>query len=85
MFNFDFDFSWDIFKWATYIWYRPDVLKSFQYEKPYFLYLIPFIPILFFLRWLFNYQSRQKLNFAVPGKRKIGSPITLLRFIPDIG
>lgn len=68
-------------------WFSIDLLKSFHWEQKLFLYLIPFVPLLFVLKWLFSLQSKQKLVFSFFKKQNVGfqtSWIVYLRFLPDI-
>ncbi len=70
--------------WSSLIWFEWDTLKAFSWERVYFLYAIPFVPVLFLLRWLFVARFRQKLPVALPSQRLHWSPVGLLRFIPDL-
>src|SRR5688572_8698296 len=70
--------------WYSLEWFRPDTLSSFTWEQQYFLYLIFAVPFLFLARWLWRYQFNQKLPVALVKKEIKSSPITLVRFIPDI-
>jgi Ca-activated chloride channel family protein len=73
----------DIWEWFSIDWFYPSMFKSFVWETPNFLYLIPFVPLLFVLRWIIYIKFRQKLEFAFLKRQAKSSPITLLRFIPD--
>lgn len=70
--------------WYSPEWFRPDTLFSFTWEQPFYLYLIAAVPLLFVARWLWRYQFNQKLPVALVKKEIKSSPITLIRFIPDI-
>src|SRR5688572_14298674 len=70
--------------WYSIDWFMPDTLKSFTWERPFFLYLIPALFVLFLIRWLWRYQFNQKLPVAVTHKDLNSSPLTLVRFIPDV-
>jgi Ca-activated chloride channel family protein len=70
--------------WYSLEWFKPDTLSSFTWEQPIFLYLIAAVPLLFLARWLWRYQFNQKLPVALVKKEIKSSPITLVRFIPDI-
>jgi len=70
--------------WYSFDWFMPDTLKSFTWERPFFLYLIPALFVLFLIRWLLRYQFNQKLPVAVTHKDLNSSPLTLVRFIPDV-
>lgn len=70
--------------WYSPEWFRPDTLLSFSWERPVFLYLIAAVPLIFLLRWLWRYRFNQKLPVALVKKEIKSSPITLVRFIPDL-
>jgi Ca-activated chloride channel family protein len=42
------------------------------------------IPLVFLIRWLWRYRFNQKLPVAVTQKDLKSSPLTLIRFIPDV-
>ena len=70
--------------WYSLDWFSPSTLSSFSWERPLFLYLIPAVPLLFLVRWLWRYRFNQKLPVAVTQKELASSPLTLVRFIPDL-
>jgi len=70
--------------WYSLDWFMPDTLLSFTWERTLFLYLIPAIPLLFLIRWLWRYRFNQKLPVAVTQKELKSSAFTLVRFIPDL-
>lgn len=70
--------------WYSPEWFRPDTLSSFEWVMPVFLYLIAIVPILFLVRWLWRYRFNQKLPVALVKKEIKSSPVTLVRFIPDL-
>lgn len=70
--------------WYSIDWFMPDTLLSFTWERPYFLYLIPALFILFLIRWLWRFRFNQKLPVAVTHKDLKSSALTLVRFIPDV-
>lgn len=70
--------------WYSIDWFMPDTLLSFTWERPFFLYLIPALLILFLIRWLWRFRFNQKLAVAVTHKDLRSSPLTLVRFIPDV-
>ncbi|MBO9700843.1 MAG: VWA domain-containing protein [Sporocytophaga sp.] len=78
-----FDFLKDISDWFSWSWFLPSTLRSYHWDSPYFLYLIPIIPLLVLLRWAFYYRFRQKMDVAFPLKDLNYSWfIGKLRFIP---
>lgn len=70
--------------WYSIDWFMPDTLSSFEWERPFFLYLIPALLLLFLIRWLWRFRFNQKLSVAVTQKELKSSALTLVRFIPDI-
>jgi Ca-activated chloride channel homolog len=74
----------DTFQWLSLQWFKPEILKSFNYENPWFLYGVIGIPLVFVLRWLIHFSFRDKLDFAFPEKDVKTSWVVWLRFIPDI-
>lgn len=72
------------YPWYSLDWFMPGTLSSFTWEQPALLYLIIAIPVLFLVRWLWRYRFNQKLPVALTQKEIKSSPITVVRFIPDI-
>jgi Ca-activated chloride channel family protein len=74
------DNKWEWFSWQ---WFSPDTLRNFHWENQVFLILIPAVPLLFLLRWLFYYPIREKFDVAIP-KSEIGRWhfVQILRLIP---
>ena len=70
--------------WYSLEWFRPDTLFSFSWERPILLYFIAAVPLIFLLRWLWRYRFNQKLPVALVKKEIKSSPVTLVRFIPDL-
>ncbi|HLT75364.1 MAG TPA: VWA domain-containing protein [Ohtaekwangia sp.] len=70
--------------WYSLEWFKPSVLRSFEWDNSAFLILAAVIPILFILRWLLQHRLNQKLPVAVTRKELRSSPITAVRFIPDV-
>lgn len=78
------NFQHDINQWYyLHYWLKPEVLKSYIWENPNYLYGILATPLLLFLRWLFYYRFRKKYHVAL-NKRETKSLnlIQILRFIP---
>jgi Ca-activated chloride channel family protein len=70
--------------WYSPDWFMPDTLAAFTWENPFFLYLMAVVPLLFLIRWFWRYRFNQKLAVAVTQKDLKSSPVTLIRFIPDL-
>lgn len=71
-------------QWFNWQWFQPETLQGFDWEYPFWLYLIPLIPLLMILRWLIQLKFRQKLAAAFPDKELQWQPSSLLRFIPTV-
>lgn len=70
--------------WYSLDWFTPETLRAFTWDAPVFLYLVPAVPLLFLIRWFWRYRFNQKLPVAVTQKDLKSSPVTLVRFIPDL-
>lgn len=74
----------DIAPWYSLEWFSPSTLTSFTWENVVFLYLMIAIPLLFLFRWLWRYKFNQKLPVAVTQKDLHVSPLTIIRFVPEV-
>jgi Ca-activated chloride channel family protein len=73
----------NVWEWFSPEWFSPDLLRNFHWENQVFLLLIPAVPVLFILRWLFYFPIRQKFDVALPGSElRRFSFIQALRLIP---
>lgn len=70
--------------WYHLTWFEPSILRSFSWEQPFFLWLIPIIPVLFALRWVIRHYFSQKLPVAVSSRDLKNSPGNLIRLLPEI-
>lgn len=70
--------------WLSLDWFSFSTLNSFTWENPIFLYTIATVPLLFIFRWLLRYKFNQKLPVAVTEKDLHVSPLTLIRFFPEL-
>lgn len=78
------NFQYDINQWYFLnYWLNPEVLKSYIWGDPKYLYGIAATPLLLILRWLFYYRFRKKYKVAL-NKRETKSLnlIQIFRFIP---
>lgn len=66
-------------KWFSYDWVR-----SYQWDYPYFLYVIPFVPILFWLRSAFHSKHKQKLVITHESVDQSKDWLTILRFVQPV-
>lgn len=65
-------------------WFQLGALQNFQWENELFLYIIPFVPLLFILRWLIYLKINKKLDIALFDDSPKFDILSLLRFIPTI-
>jgi Ca-activated chloride channel family protein len=71
--------------WFSFHWFYPQELTGFHWEYEIVLYTIPLVPFIYFLRWLFHFNFRQKLEIAFPSQDLRKWQLTgLLRFVPNI-
>ncbi|MGC3944842.1 MAG: VWA domain-containing protein [Chryseolinea sp.] len=70
--------------WLSLEWFQLSTLRSYAWENPLFLWLVIGVPLLFLLRWLMRLRFNQKLPVAVTQKDLHVSPMTLIRFLPDL-
>ena len=70
--------------WFSFNWFTPEVLQSFDWENPMWLYGIAILPIILLIRWLLSVRSRQKLPVALTKKDIKNDPLAILRFIPYV-
>lgn len=70
--------------WLSPVWFSWRTLRELRYEFPVFLYLIPGIPLLYALRWLFFFRFRKKVEVAFLQKKAPFSFSSLLRLVPPI-
>lgn len=74
----------DRWAWLSADWFRPETLRSFEWENPQVFYLLLLIPLLYLLRYLFRWRRKQKLDVALQEGQLKWSPLSLLRFIPPV-
>jgi Ca-activated chloride channel homolog len=70
--------------WWSPEWFSPQVLSDYFWQNKLLLYLLPAVPFLFILRWLFQVRFRPRLSLAFPPGEFLSFKSSLLRFIPDI-
>ena len=74
----------DFWNWFSFSWFYPSTLSNFSWENPNLLFGILFIPLLFLLRWLIHFRTKQKLQIALTKKEIKWDPASLLRFLPGV-
>jgi Ca-activated chloride channel homolog len=70
--------------WYSIQWFSWDTLRTLHWAYPYFLYAIPAIPLLLWLRFLFHRRARQHL--AMPYDPTVASAdwMTRLRYVQPV-
>jgi Ca-activated chloride channel homolog len=72
-----------MWEWLSWQWFNPELLRNFHWENKIFLLLIPAVPLLFILRWLFYFSIREKFDVALPASEiRKWSFVQFLRLIP---
>lgn len=70
--------------WLRPGWFRPSVLRSFEWAFTWVLYGIPVVPLLFALRALLAWRTRPHLDLTLlPGPGTAPTAGRWLRFVPD--
>lgn len=72
------------FPWYSLEWFNPATFRSFTWQWPQFLYLIPAVLLLFAIRWALRYRFSQKLPVAVMQKDLKSSPANVVRLVPEL-
>lgn len=73
----------NVWEWFSWQWFNPSLVRNFHWENQVFLLLIPAVPMLFILRWLFYFPIRQKFDVALPlSEARRWSFVQILRLIP---
>ncbi len=70
--------------WFTVSWFSYATLREFEWGESLFLYLLPGIPVLFGLRWLFHNRSRQRLAVAFMARDLRPGWVEYLRYLPAL-
>jgi Ca-activated chloride channel family protein len=70
--------------WFSTRWFKPEVLRSFDWEAPIWFYAIPIVLFILMIRWLIMNRFSKKLPVALIKKDIKSDPISLLRFIPPL-
>lgn len=71
-------------KWFSPRWFTWDVLSSYEWAYPYFLYALPAIPFLFWLRSAFHRKHQQRLVISYNRGNAGMDWLTLLRFVQPL-
>ena len=71
-------------EWFSSDWFKESTLKSFEFENPLLLWLIPIIFIFFLFRWLLVLTYRNKIGIATFEGKIQRDWFSILRFLPDL-
>jgi Ca-activated chloride channel family protein len=74
----------DLTPWYSPEWFFPATFDTYTWERPLYLWLLIAVPFIFIARWLLRYLLNQKLPVALTSKDLQASPLTLVRFIPEV-
>ncbi len=70
--------------WFSLSWFDFGRFENYDWENPFWLYLLP-LPLLFFmLRWVFSLLRENKLSVALTEKDIKSDPSSFLRFVPPV-
>ena len=71
-------------QWFSLRWFNYDVVRSYDWVYPYFLYLLPFVPLLFWIRNAFHRKHKQRLVITYHSVKEGKDWLTLLRFVQPV-
>jgi Ca-activated chloride channel family protein len=71
-------------QWFSLRWFGYDTIRSYDWVYPYFLYLLPFVPLLFWLRAFFHRKQKQRLVMTYYAVKEWKDWLTLLRFVQPV-
>ncbi|REA57265.1 hypothetical protein DSL64_24185 [Dyadobacter luteus] len=71
-------------QWFSLKWFGYEMFRSYEWVHPYFLYGLPFVPLLFWLRNAFHRKHKQRLVITYHSEKEGRDWLTLLRFIQPV-
>jgi Ca-activated chloride channel family protein len=71
-------------QWFSLKWFGYDIIRSYEWVNPYFLYALPFVPLLFWLRNAFHRKHKQRLVITYHSLKEGRDWLTLLRFVQPV-
>ena len=74
----------DVWDWLSLEWFSYSTLFSYEWVYPLVLYALPVVPLLFLLKGLLRFRTRNKLDMALFEGKVQWQWSSLLRFVPDI-
>jgi Ca-activated chloride channel family protein len=69
--------------WYKIDWFLPKTWKEYVWQNPVWLYIIPFLLLLPFFRWLLALPIKQRFEMVLPQNITKLRKRTWLRFVPD--
>ncbi|MCY7351511.1 MAG: VWA domain-containing protein [Cytophagaceae bacterium] len=73
-----------MWEWLSTSWFNYETLRQFEWAHPWFLYLLPGVPLLFLLRAWLHGRSRQRLRVAFLAREVRTSWVEYLRYLPAL-
>jgi Ca-activated chloride channel family protein len=70
--------------WYMIDWFMPSTFASFTWTEPWWLWLIPVMPLLFVIRWVTRFFLNQKLPVALVRSDLRTNPLTWIRLLPEV-
>jgi Ca-activated chloride channel family protein len=71
-------------EWLSLRWFTWEILRSYEWAYPYFLYALPAIPLLFWLRSAFHRNHQQRLVITYSSGRSRQDWFVWLRFLQPV-
>jgi Ca-activated chloride channel family protein len=70
--------------WYAPSWFFRSTFDSYTWANPDFLWLLAALPLFFIVRWLVRHFTNQRLPVALVKSDIKSTPLTGLRFVPDV-
>jgi Ca-activated chloride channel family protein len=71
-------------QWFSLKWFGYEMFRSYEWVHPWFLYGIPFVPVLFWLRNAFHRKHKQRLVITYHSEKEGTDWLTSLRFVQPV-
>ena len=71
-------------QWFSLQWFGYGIIRSYEWVYPFFLYLLPLVPFLFWLRNAFHRKHKQRLVITYHSLKTGKDWLTLLRFVQPV-
>src|SRR6476660_2224657 len=71
-------------EWLSLDWFRPATLLGFEWARPFYLYLLVSVPLLFMLRNFLKLRFQRKTDIAFIQSQALNQLSAKLRILPDI-